>query len=84
MDWRYGLGVFRIAVLYEHKLLSRLRACLSRTRLEGVMKECQKTANVDLQKLITDSENCAQCLKHLVTVETNPGRVVCDHDVYSC
>jgi len=57
--------------------------CLFCIRLEGVMKECQKTANVDLQKLITDSENCAQCLEHLVTMETNPARVVCDDNMHS-
>jgi len=46
------------------------------------MKECQKTANVDLQKLITDSENCAQFLEHLVAMETNPARVVCDDTLH--
>ena len=46
------------------------------SRLEEAVRECQKTANVDLQKLITNSESCAQCLQHLVAMETNPTRVV--------
>ena len=48
----------------------------SSIRLEEAVRECQKTANVDLQKLITNSESCAQCLQHLVAMETNPTRVV--------
>lgn len=40
-------------------------------------KECQKTENVDLKKLLTAEERCAEIIKELLEVESSHVRMVC-------
>jgi hypothetical protein len=41
-----------------------------------VAKECQKTENVDLKKLLTAEARCAQIVKELLSIEKSHIRMV--------
>ena len=39
-------------------------------------RECQKTENVDLKKLLTAETRCSEIVKELLELENNPIRMV--------
>ncbi len=39
-------------------------------------KECQRTENVDLEKLLSAEKKCAEIISELLEVESSPVRIV--------
>lgn len=46
------------------------------SRLQLVAKECQKSENVDLKRLLSAEEKCVEIIRTLLNVEINPVRIV--------
>ena len=46
------------------------------SKLEMVSEECKKTEDVDIDGMLTNTNQCIQCLNELADVETNKTRLV--------
>lgn len=46
------------------------------SKLEKVSEECKKTEDVDIDGMLTNTNQCIQCLNELANAETNKPRLV--------
>ena len=46
------------------------------SKLEKVSEECKKTEDVDIDGMLTNTNQCIQCLNELANMETNKTRLV--------
>ena len=62
---------------YGRVLIINIDVCIeAASKLEIVSEECKKTEDVDIDGMLTNTNQCIQCLNELADVETNKTRLV--------